>query len=333
MIEAYAALSEKGPLEPFTYEPGELKASEVEIAVHSCGICHSDVSMIENDWGLAQYPLVPGHEVIGEIRALGPCVQNLERHQMVGLGWHAGYCQSCEMCQQADYNLCAQSQPTIVGHHGGFAKVVRADARSVVPIPDGVDYSKMGPLLCGGITVFNPLVQFNVKPTHRVAVIGVGGLGHMAIQFLHAWGCHVTAFTTSADKAKECMELGADCVIHSEDTDALEAAANSFDFMLSTVNVPLPWDEYLATLRPHGRLHFVGAVLEPLQFSLFPMLMKQLSISSSPVGSPQMIRKMLTFAKQHEIAPFVEKFAMCDVNEALAHLKAGKARYRLVLEN
>lgn len=200
MIKAFAAFEPGGELKPFEYDPGELEAHEVEIDVHYSGICHSDLSIIDNEWGTTQYPVVPGHEVIGKIAKVGDQVKHLTVSQVVGLGWHAGYCNECALCHSGDHNLCATAQPTIIGHHGGFADKVRADANSVVPVPEGVDLESAGPLFCAGITVFNPLVQFDIKPTDKVAVIGIGGLGHLALQFLAAWGCEVTAFTSSEEK-------------------------------------------------------------------------------------------------------------------------------------
>jgi uncharacterized zinc-type alcohol dehydrogenase-like protein len=193
MIKAFAAFEPKGELRSFEYEPGPLTPHEVEIDVQYCGICHSDLSVIDNEWGVTQYPVVPGHEVVGKIAEVGERVKHLTIGQSVGLGWHAGYCNECVPCNTGDHNLCASAQATIVGHYGGFAEKVRAAADSVIPIPEGIELESAGPLFCGGITVFNPLVQFDIKPTDKVAVIGIGGLGHMALLFLNAWGCEVTA--------------------------------------------------------------------------------------------------------------------------------------------
>ncbi|MCP5207661.1 MAG: NAD(P)-dependent alcohol dehydrogenase [Hahellaceae bacterium] len=333
MIKAYAANEAKGKLTPYEYDPGPLGANDVEIEVHYCGICHSDLSMINNEWGMSNYPLVPGHEVAGVIAAVGANVKHLALGQAVGLGWHAGYCQSCNPCHTGDHNLCASAQGTIVGRHGGFADKVRAQASSVVAIPEGVDLKSAGPLFCGGVTVFNPLVQFDIKPTSKVGVIGIGGLGHMALQFLNAWGCEVTAFTSSEAKKKEALTLGAHHTLDSRSADALNAAAGQFDLILSTVNVKLDWDLYLSTLSPKGRLHFVGATLEPLDINVFSLIMAQRTVSGSPVGSPATIAKMLEFAKRHKIAPKIEVFPMEQVNEAIAHLESGKAHYRVVLSN
>lgn len=331
MIKAYAASEPKGKLEAFEYDPGPLRAHEVEIDVKFCGICHSDLSVIDNEWGMTQYPVVAGHEVVGTISQVGDHVHDLEVGQVVGLGWHSGYCNACEPCHAGDQNLCATAQATIIGHHGGFADKVRADANSVVPIPEGIDLASAGPLFCGGVTVFNPLVQFDVQPTDKVAVIGIGGLGHMALQFLNAWGCEVTAFTSSEDKKKEALELGAHHTLNSRDPKALEAAAGRFDLLISTVNVKLDWNLYLGTLKPRGRLHFVGATLDPLDINVFSLIMAQRSISGSPVGSPATIGKMLEFALRHNIKPVIEVFSFDQINEAVDRLRSGKAHYRVVL--
>lgn len=331
MIKAYAASEPKGKLEAFEYDPGPLRAHEVEIDVKFCGICHSDLSVIDDEWGMTQYPVVAGHEVVGTISQLGEHVHDLEVGQVVGLGWHSGYCNACEPCHAGDQNLCATAQPTIIGHHGGFADKVRADSNSVVPIPEGIDLASAGPLFCGGVTVFNPLVQFDIQPTDKVAVIGIGGLGHMALQFLNAWGCEVTAFTSSDDKMKEALELGAHHTLNSRDPKALESAAGRFDLLISTVNVKLDWNLYLGTLKPRGRLHFVGATLDPLDINVFSLIMAQRSISGSPVGSPATIGKMLEFALRHDIKPVIEVFSFDQINEAVDRLRSGKAHYRVVL--
>jgi len=332
MIKAYAAMEEKQTLRSFEYDPGELGDYQVEIEVAYCGICHSDISMIDNEWALSTYPLVPGHEVAGKVSRAGRNVTSLKIGDRVGLGWHSGYCNHCAVCNTGDHNLCTTAEQTIVGRHGGFANKVYADANSVVKIPDGIDLEIVGPLFCGGVTVFNPLVQFDVRPTDKVAVIGIGGLGHMALQFLNAWGCEVTAFTTSAAKRKGALDLGAHQTLNSSDPVALEAAAGRFDLIISTVNVKLDWHLYLSTLAAKGRLHFVGATLKPLDLNVFDLIMQQRSVSGSPVGDPSTIAEMLDFAVLHDIKPVIEVFHMADVNKAIAKLKAGDIHYRAVLK-
>jgi uncharacterized zinc-type alcohol dehydrogenase-like protein len=332
MIKAYAASEPKGELKVFEYNPGDLGKREVEIDVEYCGICHSDISMIDNEWGMTQYPIVPGHEVAGKIAKIGQDVKNLKVGDNVGLGWHSGYCENCEDCASGDKNLCGQGSGTIIGRHGGFADKVRAQCESVVKIPEGIDLESVGPLFCGGVTVFNPLVQFNIKPYHKVGVIGIGGLGHMALQFLNAWGCEVTAFTSSDLKKKGALELGAHHTLNSTNLKELEEAASSFDMIISTVNVKLDWNLYLGTLKTKGRLHFVGATLEPLDINVFNLIAGQKSISGSPVGSPITIKKMLDFVNLHKIKPVVEVFKMSDINIAIEKLRHNNIHYRAVLK-
>ena len=228
MIHAYAVKTAGGTLEPFDYNPGPLKDEEVEINVETCGICHSDLSMIQNHWGITQFPLVAGHEVVGVIGAVGSHVSAVKTGQRVGLGWYAGSCMHCESCMSGDHNLCLSAQPTIIGHYGGFADKVRAHQSWVTPLPEGIDPDKAGPLFCGGITVFDPLVQFGISPTDRVGVIGIGGLGHLALQFLHAWGCDVTAFSTSAEKEAEARGFGAKHFVNISDPQVIGSVANSW---------------------------------------------------------------------------------------------------------
>lgn len=332
MIHAYAAQEPGGKLEPFEYDPGELNPAEVEIEVDYCGICHSDLSMLDNEWGMTTYPFVPGHEVVGRIAQTGSHVKSLKVGDRVGLGWHAAYCNSCASCRSGDNNLCANATGTIVGHHGGFADKVRAEENCVFKLPEGIDFESAGPLFCGGITVFNPLVQFDVKPTDKVAVIGIGGLGHMALQFMQAWGCEVTAFTSHESKKEEALGLGAHHTLNSRNEEEITAAAGRFDMIISTVNVKLDWNLYLQTLKPKGRLHFVGATLEPLDIGVFSLIGAQHSVSGSPVGSPSTITAMLDFAVLHDVKPVIEKFKFEQVNEAMDHLRSGKAKYRIVLE-
>ncbi|MBW4466354.1 MAG: NAD(P)-dependent alcohol dehydrogenase [Pegethrix bostrychoides GSE-TBD4-15B] len=332
-IKAYAADAPGAALKPFEYEPGVLKAEEVEIQVEYCGLCHSDLSMLNNDWGVTQYPFVPGHEVVGTIAAVGERVTTLNVGQRVGLGWFSDSCMHCTACMSGDHNLCPTAEQTIVGRYGGFADRVRAHQEWVVPLPEGMNAETAGPLFCGGITVFNPIVQFDVRPTDHVGVVGIGGLGHMALRFLKAWGCDVTAFSSSADKETEAKDLGATHFINSRDPESVKKIEGTLDLILSTVNVDLDWATYMTALKPKGRLHFVGVVPNPLSLPVFPMIMGQKSVSGSPLGSPATVSKMLEFSARHDIEPVTEFFAFDQVNKALERLRSGKARYRIVLKH
>ncbi len=331
-FHGWAAARTNDKLSQISYRPGPLGPEQVQIRVESCGICHSDLSMIDNEWGTSVYPLVAGHEAIGIVEAVGDFAKGVRVGDRVGLGWFAGSCMSCRPCLSGRHQLCGSSEQTIVGRHGGFADRVRAHWSWAIPLPAGIDPEKAGPLFCGGITVFAPIADGGVKPTHRVGVIGIGGLGHLALQFLNKWGCHVTAFTSSDSKAEDAKALGAHEVLNSRDGDAMKKAQGSFDFILSTVNVPLIWSDYINLLGPDGTLHFVGAVLEPIQVAAFSLIGGRKKITGSPLGSPALVREMLDFCERHQIAPQTESFAMSDVNDAIEHLRAGKARYRLVLK-
>jgi len=332
-VNAYAVKEPKGKLVPFSYESGELSPENIDIKVSYCGLCHSDMSMMNNDWGMTQYPIVPGHEIIGEIVAVGNAVKNLKVGDKVGLGWMSSSCMSCSQCMSGDHNLCANSEGTIIGRHGGFADYVRSHWSWAIPIPEGMDLSKAGPLLCGGITVFSPIFLSNLKPTDSVGVIGIGGLGHLAIKFLKHWGCDVIAFSSNPSKKDEILSMGANKVINSKDSEELKSVSGKLKFILNTTNVSLDWDSYLTALSPKGKLHTVGAVLEPMQIPAFSLIMGDKSVGGSPIGSPEIIRIMLDFCNRHNIYPNVEEFPMEEVNEAVEHLEQGKARYRIVLKN
>ena len=331
-IKAYATSAKGQPLKPFAFDPGPLRPEQVEVKVTHCGICHSDLSMVDNEWGQTTYPFVPGHEAVGTVLAAGEHVKRVKVGDRVGVGWFSGSCQSCPQCLAGDHNLCTRAEQTLVGRHGAFADRVRCDWLWATPLPDALDSAKAGPLFCGGITVFNPIVQCGVQPTQRVGVVGIGGLGHMALQFLNKWGCEVTAFTSSESKRDEALRLGAHHVVNSRDSGQLQRLTGSLDFILVTVNVPLDWPAIINALAPRGRLHIVGAVLEPIPVAAFSLIMGQKSLSGSPLGSPVTTSQMLEFCARHAIAPTIETFPMSRVNEAFEHLRAGKARYRIVLE-
>src|SRR5713101_5409514 len=332
-FKAYGALRPNGPLEPLSFDPGPLGPEEVEIKVSHCGLCHSDLSMLDNEWGMSQYPFVPGHEVTGTVVALGEGAKGLKIGQRVGLGWSAHSCLSCHECLSGDQHLCATAQGTIVGRHGGFADRVRAQWPWVRPLPDALDTAKAGPLLCGGVTVFAPFLTQDVPSTARVGIIGIGGLGHMALQFANKWGCEVHAFTTSDSKEEEARRLGAHFVHNTRREGVFKSIARSLDLILSTVNVPLDIPALLETLAPKGRLHVVGAILKPMEIPAFGLIAGQKSVAGSPVGSPAALDRMLAFSARHSIAPVVETFPLSKVNDALERLRSGKARYRIVLTN
>ncbi|WP_437228543.1 NADPH-dependent aldehyde reductase Ahr [Planctomicrobium sp. SH661] len=331
-IKAYAAKAQNAPLELVSYDPGPLPVDQVEITVESCGLCHSDLAMISNGWGISTYPLIAGHEVIGTITAVGEHVTARKVGQRVGLGWWASSCLSCYQCLSGNHNLCPFAQPTIIGHAGGFAEKVRCQWIWAAPLPETIDPASAGPMFCGGITVFNPLLQFGVSPTDRVGVIGIGGLGHLALKFFRSWGCEVIAFTSSDSKREEALKLGAHQVVNSTKPAEIEKLRGSLNFVISTASATLDWATFFPTLAPKGRIHFVGATGDPVPVSVPQFIGSQYSLSASPVGSPATMSTLLNFAGRHGIAPQTEYFPMSRVNDALKHLHDNKARYRIVLQ-
>lgn len=331
-FNGWAATTVGGPLQRMAFDPGVMDGEDVEIAVEYCGVCHSDLAMIDSEWFPVSYPIVPGHEVVGTIVAVGPQAKGRSVGQRVGLGWHSKSCQFCQHCLGGEQNLCSKRQPTIVGRHGGFADRVRAHWSWAIPLPAGLDPASAGPLMCGGGTAFLPFVIHDIKPTDRVGVVGIGGLGHLAVKFAKAWGCEVTALTSSASKRAEALLLGAHRTVSSVDADELKAVAGQFDVLLVTAGASLAWDDLLATLAPKGRLHMVGVVTEAMKVLSRGLLSWQRSISASPTASPVVLAQMMEFCVRHGIAPQVEQFALDDVNAAIDHLRAGKARYRVVLK-
>lgn len=331
VTEAWVAPAVKQKLVRQQIDLGPLGAEEVEVQVEHCGMCHSDLSVLNDEWSISQFPAVLGHEVVGRVVEVGSTAKGLTVGQRVGIGWNSGSCMHCRSCKSGEHQLCAQALPTIVGHRGGFANRIRAHWAWTLPLPETLNVAEAGPLLCGGITVFNPLAMY-AKPTSHVGIVGIGGLGHMGVKFAAAYGCEVTAFTSSESKFDEARQFGAHHVVSSRDSQAIQKLAGQLDLLIVTVNVPVDWDALIASLGPNGRMHVVGAVMNPIPITAMSLIFGQKSVSGSPTGSPVAMEKMLEFAARHNVLPQTEHFRMSQVNEAFAHLEAGKARYRIVLD-
>lgn len=332
-VQAYAAQTAKANLQPFSFDLGELGPEQVDVQVTHCGICHTDVAMVDNEWGMSMYPVVPGHEVVGMVAAVGSNVTRLQVGQRVGVGALCGSCMQCEWCEGGKQHVCAQAAGTIMGaHKGGFGTVVRVDNwRFAHLIPDAIASEHAGPLMCAGTTVFTPLLRYNVRATHRVAVVGIGGLGHLALQFLAKMGCEVTAISSTHDKDEQAHGFGAKHFIATRGTDELQKAARSFDFILSTVSADMPWDLYMAALRPEGKLCMVGIPDKPIAISPWSVIAGEKSLVGGQPGSLDETAEMLAFTALHGIKPMIETFPMKDANAALEHTRQGKARFRSVL--
>lgn len=332
-IQGFAAHAAGAQLLQYRYDPGELKPDEVEVKISHCGVCHSDVHLIDNDWGLSKYPFIPGHEIVGTVTAVGSLVGDRKQGERVGIGWQADSCGVCEWCRRGEEHLCAKAQPTCLGRNGGYAERIRVNARFAIPVPEVLESENVAPLLCGGITVYSPLRNHGVRPSSRVGVIGIGGLGHMGLQFAKAFGAEVTAFSTSKEKEKEARGMGAHHFVNTRDTGALKKVAGAFDLILSTVNADQDWAGYVNALRPKGTLCMVGVPPSPMQLAAFPLVGGQKGLAGSPTGSPTDVAEMLDVAARHGVKAVTERYAMAKANEAIARVKKNQVRYRAVLVN
>ncbi|HEY4381501.1 MAG TPA: NAD(P)-dependent alcohol dehydrogenase [Acidobacteriaceae bacterium] len=332
-IHGLAVHAAGAQLVAYKYDPGELKANEVEVRISHCGVCHSDINLIDNDWGLSKFPFIPGHEIVGTVCAVGKDVKDRKVGERVGIGWQADSCGICEWCRQGDEHLCAQAQPTCVGRNGGYADAVRVNSRFAIPVPEGLDSENAAPLLCAGITVYAPIRNHGVRPSSRVGIVGIGGLGHIGLQFAKAFGAEVTALSTSKDKEEEALKMGADHFVNTRDMEALKKIAGSFDFVLSTVSADQDWQALVNSLRPKGTLCIVGVPPSPVTLQAFPLIAGQKAFSGSPIGSPRDLHEMLDVAARHNVKALTERFPMAKANEAIAKVKKSKVRYRAVLAN
>ena len=332
-ISGFATHAAGAQLLSYKYSVGDLGLNEVEVKISHCGVCHSDLHLIDNDWGMSKYPFIPGHEIVGIVTAVGSEVVDRKVGERVGIGWQADSCGVCEWCRQGDEHLCPKSQPTCIGRNGGYADAIRVNSRFAIPVPESLDSENVAPLLCGGITVYSPLRNLLARPSSRVGVVGIGGLGHMALQFARAFGCEVTAFSTSKDKEKEARELGAHHFVNTRDNGGLKKAAGSLDLILSTVSADQDFQSFVGALRPKGTLVILGASPSPLQIAGFSLILGQKAVAGSPTGSPRVLIEMLDVAARHKVKAITERFAMKDANKAIDRVKKNQVRYRAVLAN
>lgn len=330
-VHAFASLKAGGPLEPWNYETADLAANEVDIDVTHCGVCHTDLHLMDNDFGITTYPFVPGHEAVGVVKAIGRGVTHLALGQRVGVGWQRGTCGDCEWCIGGLQNLCAKSRPTCLAGYGGFAKSLRVDSRFGIPVPDALDSAVAAPMLCAGITVYSPLRRY-LRPAARVGIVGIGGLGHLAIQFARAMGAEVTAISTSPDKAAEALAFGAHHFVNSTDPAQMKTLGGSLDLLLDTATANLDWSAYLATLRPNGVFCIVGGPQGPVLLPVLQMIFGQYTFAASVIGPPSQIEEMFRFAALHNVRTAIEELPLDQVNNAMERVRTNQARYRMVLQ-
>ena len=330
-FQAYASLKPGEKLQPWEYEPAPLGSNDVEIAVTHNGLCHTDIHMRDNDWNVSKFPLVAGHEVVGNVTQIGADVTGIKIGDRLGFGWISNSCRVCDACLRGEENICRQGyKGLIVGNHGGFANKLRACADFAYKIPDNLDSASAAPLLCAGITVYNPLRTYIKYPGAKVGVLGIGGLGHLAIKFAEAMGAEVTAFSTSSDKEAEAKEFGAHYFYNWKNTE-IKAASGTLDLLLCTVSSEIDWNKAFGLLANNGVLCLVGLPVSTLNIPLLPLVFGQKAIAGSVVGGRRFMKEMLEFAAIHQIKPMIETIPISQINAAMDRVVANKARYRIVL--
>jgi alcohol/geraniol dehydrogenase (NADP+) len=332
LILGYASMTAGEPLKPFYYSPPEMGVNDVRVAVTHCGLCHTDIQAVDDYYEITNYPFVPGHEIVGYVSQAGNGVSGLNVGDRVGIGWQGRSCMKCEWCLKGEEQMCMDivDSGTWVPY-GGFSSSVIADYRFAYPLPEAMPSETAAVLMCAGISVFSPLQRYALQPSLKVAIMGVGGLGHLAIQFSHALNHEVTVISSSTDKLEQAKSFGADFFILSTDQAELRQHYFYFDLLLVTATGELPWYYLLNIVKKEGRIVLVSFP----EVNMHPrdLVAHNLSITGSFIGNHNTMREMLTFAQAHHISPMVELMPMVQVNDAIRRVRENKARYRIVLVN
>ena len=338
--KAYTAASAESPLAPTTISRRDPTERDVQIEILFCGICHSDLHSVRNEWGGTTYPIVPGHEIVGRVTAVGSAVTGFAPGDLVGVGCLVDSDGTCDRCKSGHENFCPNliltfgSPDSHLGGvtYGGYSESVVVDERFVLRIPSNLDPAGAAPLLCAGITTYSPLRRFGVGEGMKVGVVGLGGLGHMAVKFARAFGAHVVVFTTSPDKREDALRLGAHEVVVSRNADEMGTHAGSFDFILDTVSADHDVNAYLNLLGVGGNLTLVGAPPKPLAVSAFALLLGNRSFSGSNIGGLPETQEMLEFCGEHAITADVEVIPAQKINEAYERLLRSDVKYRFAID-
>lgn len=337
----YAAQDAKSPLEPFTFERRDLRPEDVAIDILYCGVCHSDLHQARNDWSNSVYPVLPGHEIVGKVRDVGSAVSKFRKGDLVAVGCMVDSCLACDQCQRGEEQYCRtgftatyNGKDRVNGENtlGGYAKAIVVREEFVLRVPESLDIARAGPLLCAGITVWSPLREWNVGVGTRLAVAGLGGLGHMGVKLGHALGATVTVITTSESKIADAKALGADHVLISKDRDAMRKARSSFDFLLDTIPVPHDLAPYLSLVDVDGTLAIVGAIGMMPGYHSGHLLGGRKRLSGSAIGGIRQTQELLDFCGEKNVLPDCEMIAMADINHAYERMERSDVKYRFVID-
>jgi uncharacterized zinc-type alcohol dehydrogenase-like protein len=340
--KGYAAESANSGLAPISFDRREPRPDDVSIEIDYCGVCHTDIHFVQNDWGVSQFPVVPGHEIIGRVTSVGPDVTNYRVGDTVGVGCMVDSCRSCSACESGLEQYCSEGMTGTyngIDRHdgsityGGYSDRVVVSERFVVKIPEKLDRAAAAPLLCAGITTYSPLRHYGVKAGDKVGIIGMGGLGHMGVKFARALGAEVTIFTRSESKVAEAKKQGADHVIISTDRAQMKAARETFDFMLDTVPVQHDLNPYLSSLKVDGT-HILVGLLDPIEPAVQAgaLVGKRRVLGGSLIGGMPETQEVLDFCAEHDITCDIEMLDIRNINEAYERMKKGDVKYRFVID-
>jgi uncharacterized zinc-type alcohol dehydrogenase-like protein len=338
--KAYAAFNNETPLKPLGIDRRSPGPKDVQIDILYCGVCHSDIHMAHNDWGMTVYPVVPGHEIIGRVKTIGTEVTGFKTGDLVGVGCMVDSCRTCAACEQDLEQHCEQGMvmtygsedPNMPGQmtHGGYSTQIVVDQDFVLRVSEKLDTQAVAPLLCAGITTYSPLKQWNIKPGDKVGVIGLGGLGHMGVKFAVAMGAEVVMITTSPEKGNDAKRLGASAVLLSNDEAQMETQAGSFDFLLNTIPVAHNMDPYVPLLKLGKTMSVVGA--SPVELHTMGMIFGRNIIAGSLIGGIKETQEMLDFCAEHNIVSDVEMINIQDINLAYERVVNNDVKYRFVID-
>lgn len=334
LSQGYAARTSGELLTPFSYELPQMGEQDLQVAISHCGVCFTDIQGINDHYGIATFPFVPGHEIVGTVTALGSAVTGFKMGDRVGIGWQGRSCGKCEFCLRGDPQFCVEIDISGVWRpYGGFSNAVIVDSRFAYLLPAEMPSESAAVLMCAGISTFTPLWTYAPNGGQKVAVIGVGGLGHLAIQFAHALGCEVTAISTTSAKEEEALKFGADHFLLADDKDGLRKQYYTFDLVLFTSHAASDWTKPINLVKTRGKFVVIGFPDEKIMLDPMELIVYEMAITGSFLGNPEMMRRMLAFSQEKGIQPMVEVMPMSKANEAVEKVKTNKARYRIVLVN
>lgn len=340
-VLGFAAQDKTSSLSPFSFERRDVGANDVRFEILYCGVCHSDIHQVRNEWGGSIYPMVPGHEIVGRVTEVGSAVKKLKVGDLAGVGCMLDSCRECESCRAGEEQYCDRGKTVLTYNgrykdgtptYGGYSDQMVVDEAFALSVSPKLDLAAVAPLLCAGITTYSPLKHWNVTRGQRVGVVGLGGLGHMALKFAHAFGAHVTQFTTSPGKEADARRLGADEVVLTRDPAALKKLRHSFDFILDTVSAPHDLNIFLSLLRRNGHMVLVGLPEKPSPVAAFSLAGKRVSLAGSGIGGIAQTQEMLDYCVEHSIVSDIEMIPIQKVNEAYERMLKNDVKYRFVID-